>query len=67
MLQLFHLNDKAKSLVAGVQVLTGHLRTGDEMVYRIKRKGEVILEESEKGVAGLRRFKDKVSEVCPHD
>ena len=62
-LQLFVMNNKEKSVVAGLSVLTGSLRTGDEYVFKIKRKGDIILAESASGSASLRKFKDKVKEV----
>lgn len=62
-LQLFPLNDKLKSVIAGMSVLSGTLMSGKDVVYRVKRGGKTVLEESVMGESGLRRFKDTVSQV----
>jgi translation initiation factor IF-2 len=62
-LQLFPLNDKLKSVIAGMSVTSGTLVSGKDVVYRVKRGGKTVLEESVMGESGLRRFKDTVSQV----
>jgi translation initiation factor IF-2 len=62
-LQLFNLNNKASTVVAGLDVETGHLRMTDKSgtyLYRVKRGNDILADNLE--VAELRRFKD----VVPH-
>jgi len=60
-LKVFHLNAKSPLSVAGVEVQSGSLKSGPNIVYSVIRKGAAICTERE--IIALKRFKDNVNEV----
>ena len=62
-LKTFQLNDKQKSMVAGLSVRDGTLRAGPGFIFRVKRGDGFVLPRSGGTRVTLRRFKDTVEEV----
>lgn len=69
-LQVFNLSGAKKSVVAGLSVQAGKLKSSGtnsgagslSCIYRVKREEEVVLEEF-CGKSHLKRFKDTVNSV----
>ncbi len=64
--KVFEMDDKKKTVVAGLLVTSGKLRTSGATtyVYRLKRGEEEVLSDFS-GEVGLKHFKESVHEVCP--
>lgn len=60
-LKVFEFTDKSATVVAGLSVLTGAMRSGKDVVYQVKRQGAVL--SADLTEAALKRFKDTVTEV----
>ena len=61
--QVFNINDKSGSVVAGLNVMNGRLRMSGahgNFIYRVTRNSEVLVEEDGDQ---LKRFKSVVHEV----